>query len=199
MLSEGLGCTITKFIELYGDRTGQKGAGIHGGLAWIGEEKFVLLASGGKDAADAAEWRRMSRLAALAQHLRRPVLLWDLPLHVAATGVQAAPLVINEAIQNFKLALLRMRVPVISVFLERLPVVLESEIAMVDGAVIVSDHPELLASMSEDLPLITTVDNVQNDLGQEILTLIESVSRIGGEDLERRRVDQIRKITMQRD
>ena len=199
MLSEGLSCTITKFIELYGDRTGQKGDSVHGGLAWIGEEKFVLLASGGKNAADAADWRRMSRLAALAQHLRRPVLLWDLPLQAAATGLRTAPLVINEAIQNFKLALLRMRVPVISVFKERFPVVLESEIAMVDGAVIVSNHPELLASMSEDLPPITTVDNGKHDLRQEISTLFESVSRIGGEDLERRRVEQIRKITMQRD
>lgn len=199
MHSEGLDCTITKFIELYGDRTGQKGDGVRGGVAWIGEEKFVLLASGGEGAADAAEWRRMSRLAALAQHLRRPVLLWDMPLQVVATALQKQPLVINEAIQDCKLALLRMRVPVISVFRERFPVVLEQEIAMVDGAVIVSDHPELFASISENLPPVTTAGNGKHDLKQEILALFESVSGIGGEDLERRRVEQIRKITMQRD
>ena len=126
MHSEGLDSTITKFIELYGDRTGQKGAGVHGGLAWVGEEKFVLLASGGEGAADAADWRRMSRLAALAQHLRRPVLLWDMPLQVVATVLQKQPLVINEAIQDCKLALLRMRVPVISVFKDRFPVVVQT-------------------------------------------------------------------------
>lgn len=199
MYLEGLDCTITKFIELYGDRTGQKGTGVHGGLAWIGDEKFVLLAWGGEGAADAADWRRMSRLAALAQHLRRPVLLWDMPLQVVATVSQKQPLVINEAIQDCKLALLRMRVPVISVFKERFPVVLTPEIAMVDGAVIVSDHPELLASIAEDLPAITMAGNGKHNLTQEILALIERVSRIGGADLERRRVEQIRKITMQRD
>lgn len=199
MHSEGLDCTITKFIELYGDRTGQKGDGVRGGVAWIGGEKFVLLASGGEGAADAADWRRMSRLAALAQRLRRPVLLWDMPLQVVATALQKQPLVINEAIQDCKLALLRMRVPVISVFKERFPVVLEQEIAMVDGAVIVSDRPELFASISENLPPIATAGNGKHDMRQEILALFERVSRMGGEDLERRRVDQIRKITMQRD
>lgn len=199
MNSEGLTCTIQKFIELYGDRTGQKGAGVHGGLAWIGDEKFVLLAARGEDAADAADWRRMSRLVALAQHLRRPVLLWDLPLQVVATGLQTEPLVINEAIQDCKLALLRMRAPVISVFEARFPVLLESEIAMVDGAVFVSDCPKLCASISEHFPPITAVGDGKHELRREILTLLEGASRFSAEELEWRRVDRIRKITMQSD
>jgi len=199
MYLEGLDCTITKFIELYGDRTGQKGDGVRGGVAWIGGEKFVLLASGREGVADAADWRRMSRLAALAQPLRRPVLLWDLPPQVVATALQKQPQVINEAIQDCNLGLLRMRVPVISVFKERFPVVLTPEIAMVDGAVIVSDRPELFASIRENLPPITMAGNGKHDLRQEILALLESLSGIGGDDLERRRVEQIRKITMQSD
>ena len=106
---------------------------------------------------------------------------------------------INEAIQDCKLALLRMRVPVISVFRERFPVVLEQEIAMVDGAVMVSDHPELFAAIRENLPTITMAGNGKHNLTQEILALFERVSKICGEELERRRVEQIRKITMQRD
>lgn len=215
MHSEGLDRTITKFIELYGDRTGHKGAGVHGGLAWIGDEepaappvgegscpapvKIVLLAARGEDAPDAADWRRLSRLAALAQRLRRPVLLWDMPLQVVAAGTQAAPLVINEAIQDCKMALLRLRAPVISVFEERYPVLLESEIAMVDGAVVVSDHQELCVAGSEHLPRITTVGNGKRNLTREILTLLKSASSVNAENLERKRVAQIREITMQRD
>lgn len=215
MHSEGLDRTITKFIELYGDRTGQKGAGVHGGLAWIGDEqpaappvggascptvvKFVLLAARGEDAPDAADWRRMTRLAALAQRLQRPVLLWDMPLQVVAGGTQADRLVINEAIQDCKLALLRLRAPVISVFEERFPVLLESEIAMVDGAVVVSDHQELCVSGSEHLPRITTVGYGKHDLAREILMLLKGASSGNAEDLERKRVAQIREVTMQRD
>ena len=214
MHSESLDRTITNFIELYGDRTGQKGAGVHGGLAWIRDEelttttvggascpalvKFVLLAARGEDSPDAGDWRRMSRMVALAQHLRRPVLLWDLPLQVVATGAQAELLVINEAIQNCKLALLKLRAPVISIFEERFPVLLESEIAMVDGAVVVSEHSELCASRRDHLPTITTVGDGKHCLKREILTLFERASSVCAEDLERRRVDQIREITMQR-
>ena len=189
--------TIEKFIELYGDRTGEMGDGIQGGLAWIGDVKFIVLASRGDDLWSAADWRRLTRLVALADHLRRPVLLWDLPLQVVPSKMQGDPLVINEAIQDSRLKLLKMRSPVISVFEKRFPVLLESELAIVEGAVIVSDKPDTCLSMREHLPPVTIVTEGQDDIKSEILELLDSASKV--EDLERRRVDRVRKITMQRD
>lgn len=199
MHSEGLDRTITKFIELYGDRAGEMGEEVHGGLAWIGDAKFILLTSRDGEIQNASSWRRISRLVSLAQHLRRPVLLWDLPLQVLATGLHGDSLVINEAIQDSRLKLLKMRSPVISVFEKRFPVLLESELAMVDGAVIVSDAPDSCVSTHEHLPHITTVNERQHDLSSEILALLDTASKICVEDLERRRIDQVRMIAMQSD
>ena len=38
--------TVHRFIELYGDRTEGIGDEIHGGLAWVDDAKFVLIAGG---------------------------------------------------------------------------------------------------------------------------------------------------------
>ncbi len=199
MDSERFQRTIDKFIELYGDRTGEMGDGIHGGLAWIGDTRFMLLASRSDDLGSAGDWRRLSRLAGLAGHLRRPVLLWDLPLQVSPSKLDGDPLLINETIQNSRLTLLKVRTPIISVFERRFPLLLGSELAMVEGAVIVSDKPGTCLSVREHLPPIAAVKSGQHDFRIEILGLLEGATSVCDEDLERRRINQVRTITMQTD
>ena len=199
MDSAGMQRTIGKFIELYGDRTGKMGDGIHGGFAWVRDAKFVLLASRGTDVGNAADWRRLSRLVGLAGHLHRPLLLWDLPLQIAASKLEPDALVINEAIQSGKLMLLKVGLPIISVFERRFPVLLQSELALVEGAVIVSDNPAIIPSMGNPLSPIAAVKSGTHDLSKTILALLDRASQIGAEHLERRRIERSRTITMQSD
>ena len=199
MDSAGMQRTIGKFIELYGDRTGKMGDGIHGGFAWVRDAKFVLLASRGTDVGNAGDWRRLSRLVGLASHLHRPVLLWDLPLQIAASKLEREPIVINEAIQSGKLRLLKLPLPIISVFESHFPVILESELALVEGAVIVSDKPDIIPAMGNHLAPTSAVKSVTHDLSETILALLDRASQIAAENFEQRRIERSRQITMQID
>ena len=199
MDSAGMQRTIGKFIELYGDRTGKMGDGIHGGFAWVRDAKFVLLASRGTDVGNAGDWRRLSRLVGLAGHLHRPLLLWDLPLQIAASKLEPDALEINEAIQSGKLRLLKLPLPIISVFESHFPVILESELALVEGAVIVSDKPDIIPAMGNHLAPTAAVKSVTHDLSETILALLDRASQVAAEHFEQRRIERSRTITMQSD
>ena len=124
--------TIRRFIELYGDRTEAIGDEIHAGLAWVETTKFVLIGAGETATLQPPSWRRMSRLFALAQQLRRPVLLWDVPFQEVLTG-STATLLDKSAAQNSRLHLLKLPVPIIGIF-DRL--ILQPDFATVDAAIL---------------------------------------------------------------
>jgi len=184
--------TIDRFIELYGDRTGGHGDAIRGGLAWIQDTKVILLAEGSK-LQHPSSWRRLSRLLSLAQQLRRPVLLWHQPFQIATTASQRNSLVINNTIQNSKLQLLQLPLPIVSVFDEPSWVPLEYELAMVDGAVLVQSQPQA-NSMSDNLPFILKISNCPSTLKSKILELLNQISAIPVETLVHHRMNRVRKI-----
>lgn len=189
--------TIDRFIELYGDRTGGRGNAIRGGLAWIQDAKVILLAGGSK-LQHPSSWRRLSRLLSLAQQLRRPVLLWHLPFQIATTASQGSSLVISNTIQNSKLQLLQLPLPIVSVFDESSQVPLESELAMVDGAVLVQSQPKA-NSMGDNLPSILKISSCPSTLKSKILELLNQISAIPVETLVYHRMDRVRKIADQSD
>ena len=103
-----------QFIELSGDRTGELGASINTGLAWIGREKFIILADNGESRChDAASWRRASRTIGLVRQLRKPLLLWNLSFHRTTDRVGNAGA--EHALQASEQSLIEFPAPIISV------------------------------------------------------------------------------------
>ena len=187
--------TIHRFIELYGDRTEAIGDEIHAGLAWIEETKFVLIGGGEAATLQPPSWRRISRLFALAQQLRRPVLLWDLPFQVTLTDVTAT-LLDRSAAQNSQLHLLKLPVPIIGVF-DRLP--LQSGFTAVDAAVRLpqqGENPQPQPAKGEDSPVLVKVTDSPSHLKSDILDLLSHLSTVPVERLVNQRLDGIRQAVV---
>ncbi|MCY3741277.1 MAG: hypothetical protein OXH00_09680 [Candidatus Poribacteria bacterium] len=107
---------FTQAIELYGDRAGSKGTFKFAGFAWIQRTKVILIQGDAHSLNTAAEWRCLLRLTALAHRLKKPIVLWDLPVpHIAAIQRRTS-LACAEAIQKTELELLRLPHPIITVF-----------------------------------------------------------------------------------
>ena len=107
---------FTQAIELYGDRAGSKGTFKFAGFAWIQRTKAILIQGDAHSLNTAAEWRCLLRLTALAHRLKKPIVLWDLPVtHIAAIQRRTS-LACAEAIQKTELELLKLPHPIITVF-----------------------------------------------------------------------------------
>ena len=107
---------FTQAIKLYGDRAGSKGTFKFAGLAWIQDTKVVLVQGNAQSLKGAAEWRYFLRLTALAHRLKKPIVLWNLPVVHIATVQRRASLDCAQAIQNAELELLKLPRPIITVF-----------------------------------------------------------------------------------
>jgi hypothetical protein len=107
---------FTQAIKLYGDRAGSKGTFRFAGLAWIQDTKVILVQGDAQSLNGAAEWRCFLRLTILAHRLKKPIVLWNLPIvHIATTQRQTS-LDFAQAIQNAELELLKLPHPIITVF-----------------------------------------------------------------------------------
>lgn len=107
---------FTQAIELYGDRAGSKGTFEFAGFAWIQRTKVILIQGDAHSLNNAAEWRCLLRLTALAHRLKKPIVLWDLPIaHIAAIQRRTS-LACAEVIQKTELELLKLPHPIITVF-----------------------------------------------------------------------------------
>jgi hypothetical protein len=107
---------FTHAIKLYGDRAGSKGTFKFAGFAWIQHTKVILVQGDAQSLKSAAEWRCFLRLIALAHRLKKPIVLWNLPIvHIATTQRQTS-LDFAQAIQNAELELLKLPHPIITVF-----------------------------------------------------------------------------------
>ena len=107
---------FTQALKLYGDRMGSKGTFRFAGLAWIQDTRVILVQGDAQSLNSAAEWRCFLRLTTLARRLKKPVVLWNLPVGHIATVQRRTSLASAQAIQNAELALLRLLYPVITVF-----------------------------------------------------------------------------------
>ena len=183
--------TIHRFIELYGDRTEGIGDEIHAGLAWIDNTKFVLIGGGEPVVFQPPSWRRISRLLGLAEQLQRPILLWDLLLQADIAG-PSTTLLHRSAAQNSRLQLMKLPVPVISVF-DTLP--LPSDFASADAAVLLQQETEDSPPTPSDdkppsIPIKVTAD--PSDLKSSILELLSELSALPPEKLVDQRMDTVR-------
>ena len=107
---------FTQAIELYGDRAGSKGTFKFAGFAWIQCTKVILVQGDAHSLNSAAEWRCLLRLIALAHRLKKPILLWNLPVtHIAAIQRRTS-LACAQTIQKTELELLRLPYPIITIF-----------------------------------------------------------------------------------
>jgi hypothetical protein len=107
---------FTQAIELYGDRAGSKGTFKFAGFAWIQRTKVILVQGDAHSLNSAAEWRCLLRLIALAHRLKKPILLWNLPVtHIAAIQRRTS-LACAQTIQKTELELLRLPYPIITIF-----------------------------------------------------------------------------------
>ena len=107
---------FTQAIQLYGDRSGSKGTFKFAGFAWIQHTKVILVQGNEQSLNGASEWRCLLRLIALAHRLKKPIVLWNLPVAYIAKIQRKANLASAQAIQRTELELLRLPYPVITVY-----------------------------------------------------------------------------------
>ncbi|MCE2415504.1 hypothetical protein J4G07_16055 [Candidatus Poribacteria bacterium] len=107
---------FTQAIKLYGNRAGSKGAFRFAGLAWIQDTKVILVQGDAQSLNSPAEWRCFLRLTTLAHRLKKPIVLWNLPVVHIATVQRRTSLDCAQAIQNAELKLLKLPYPIITVF-----------------------------------------------------------------------------------
>ena len=107
---------FTQAIALSGDRTGSKGAFHFAGFAWIYDTKVTFVQGDAQSLKTPQEWRQLLRLISLARRLKKPIILWNLPVIHIATKQRRTSLAATQAIQNVELALLKLPHPIITVF-----------------------------------------------------------------------------------
>ncbi|MCZ6676556.1 MAG: hypothetical protein O7E52_04825 [Candidatus Poribacteria bacterium] len=194
--SERFQYTIDRFIELYGDRTEGLGNEIRAGFAWLQEIRFVLIAMNEGVVQHPSSWRRLSRLLGLAQHFRRPVLLWNLSLQ-AAPADSSPTLLDRSTAQNSQLRLMKLPLPIISVFDGEVQRLLASDLAAVDAAVLIQNQSEpqhLSASMNKSLPILVRITDNVLDLKSHILALLDQISTVPPETLVHGRIGRVRRL-----
>ena len=107
---------FTHALKLYGDRAGSKGTFRFAGFAWIQDINVILVQGDVQHLDSAAEWRCLLRLITLAHRLKKPIILWNLPLLHIATKQRQTSLEFAQAIQKTELELLKLPHPIITVF-----------------------------------------------------------------------------------
>ena len=107
---------FTQAIQLYGDRSGSKGTFKFAGFAWIQNTKVMLVQGNEQSLNGASEWRCLLRLIALAHRLKKPIVLWNLPVAYIAKIQRKTNLACAQAIQRTELELLKLPYPVITVY-----------------------------------------------------------------------------------
>jgi len=188
---------MDRFIELHGDRRGEVGDSICSGLVWIQNSRMILLADSGTSKIHyPASWRRLSRVVGLAQQLQRPVLLWNLSFQAAAKSQGTPALDIGHIIQDSKQRLLKFSAPIISVFDDTLyGELLEHELAMADGAVLVGEGDAVSRYLSVS-PRIRGV-RCHLEIAAGILALLAEVSVMPVAELVAERINRLHKIVEQ--
>ena len=107
---------FTQAIALYGDRAGSKGTFKFAGFAWIQNTKVVLVQGDRHNLSSASEWRCLLRLVTLAHRLKKPIVLWNLPVAHIAARQRRTSLADAQAIQKTELAMLKLPSPIVTVF-----------------------------------------------------------------------------------
>lgn len=179
---------FTQAIKLYGDRAGSKGTFRFAGLAWIQDTKVILVQGDAQSLNGAAEWRCFLRLTILAHRLKKPIVLWNLPIVHIATVQRRTSLDCAQAIQNAELELLKLPHPIITVFDEAYDCTYAyPELIWNDGVVLVAP-PDTQFSEHEKVKITQR----PTDIASAILELLCQVEPIPASELVKNRQESLR-------
>ena len=179
---------FTQAIKLYGDRAGSKGKFRFAGLAWIQDTKVILVQGDARSLNSAAEWRCFLRLTTLARRLKKPVVLWNLPVVHIATVQRRTSLDCAQAIQNAELELLKLPYPIITVFDEAYDSTYAyPELIWNDGVVLVAP-PDTQFSEHEKVKIAPR----PTDIASAILELLCQAEAIPATELIQSRQESLR-------
>ena len=185
---------LEHFIEISGDRTGELGESINTGLAWIGDHKLVLIADNGEARNhNPGSWRRASRTIAMARHLRKPLLLWNLSFH--RTTEQTRNVGTEHAVQNSEQDLIQFPAPIICVIEgTRLGAFSPVELAIPDGTVFV-DGAEALCEYLSISPRTTRAEG-GGEIASGISELITEIASVPADALIAQRKTRLGSIAL---
>ena len=175
---------FTHAIMLYGDRAGSKGTFRFAGFAWIQDTKVILVQGDAQSLSSAAEWRCFLRLTTLAHRLKKPIILWNLPVvHIATTQRQTS-LDFAQAIQNAELELLKLPHPIITVFDETYT---PPELIWNDGVVLVAPS-DIQPSEVEKVKVVQH----PTEIAPAILELLHQAEELSTTELVENRQESLR-------
>lgn len=179
---------FTHAIMLYGNRAGSKGTFRFAGFAWIQDTKVILVQGDAQNLSSAAEWRCFLRLTTLAHRLKKPIILWNLPVvHIATTQRQTS-LDFAQAIQNAELELLKLPHPIITVFDETYNLTYTpTELIWNDGVVRVAPS-DIQPSELEKVKVVQR----PTEIAPAILELLRQAERISTTELIKNRQGSLR-------
>ena len=180
---------FTQAIELYGDRAGSKGKFRFAGLAWIQATKVILVQGDTQGLDSPADWRRLLRLVTLAHRLKKPVVLWNLPVVRIATTQQPTSLALARAIQNTELALLKLPQPILTVFDDfRDVTTAHPELGWNDGVVLLQPPDALLPEFSTQK---VKVAHRPEDIAPQISELLQQAAAMPATQLVANRLQAL--------
>lgn len=173
-----------KTIQLYGDRVGGQGNYEFAGLAELNNIKVILLHGNANSLEQPADWRRFQRLINLAQRLKKPVVLWNIHLENAATTQHHTSLALATAIQNTKIQLVKMQLPIMAVYDDAYGWNNElGKIGWVDGCVIVKQDKVGMQNHTNSKEHTLKVVCEQNEISEQINKLLNELSKKPSEEL----------------
>ena len=186
--------TLTHFIELSGDRTGERGESIDAGLAWIDRQTLVLLADSGETQNhNAGSWRRASRIIALARQLGKPLLLWNLSFH--KTSGPTSNFGTEGALRDCQRDIIQFPAPIVSVIeATQFGAFSPVELAVTDGTVFV-DGAEALCEYLSISPRTTHVGG-DAEIAVGISHLLTEIASIPAGELVTQRTTRLAAIVM---
>ncbi len=180
---------FTRTIELYGDRTANKGNFGFAGLAWTQAEKVVLIQGDVDSFSTPSTWYRFLRLIELAKRLKKPIILWNLPaVHVATTPLPTS-LALARVIQNVQIKLLKSSQPLITLFDETYPwgeviTVSPEGLPTWGDATLIVRAPDALPNLQ---PQLLRIAEHPADIPALLVELLRSVSTIPKTELVAKR------------
>ena len=164
---------FTQAIALSGDRVGSKGTFRFAGFTWIYDMRVIYVQGDTQSLKTPQGWRQLLRLINLARRLKKPIILWNLPVVHIATQQRKTSLANTQAIQNVELALLKLPYPIITVFDETCHT---REPPWNEGVVLVGS-PDVQPAESEKVKRVQRPTEIASAI-LELLCQAEAVSSI---------------------
>ena len=168
---------FTQVIALSGDRTGGKGTFRFAGFAWIYDTKVIYVQGDTQSLKTPQGWRQLLRLINFARRLKKPIILWNLPVVHIATKQRKTSLANTQAIQHVELALLKLPYPIITVFDETCHITYPPQELIWNEGVVLVGSPDVQPAESAKVKIVQRPTEIASAI-LELLCQAEAVSSI---------------------